>query len=261
MAYETLTVETDQRGGARPTLNRPEVHNALSTKMLEELPIAANALDRDPGVRVVVLSGAGESFCAGGDLRWMQDARQLDRAGRLRESGKIATVLKSLDLLSKPLVGRVNGQAYAGGLGLIAVCDVIIAARRARFAVTEVRLGLIPANIGPYLFKRLGEAKARAIFFNAKLFDADEASRLGLVSEVVEDDALDAAVEREVQLFLKCGPRAIAASKALIHYIAEHGSAASGQYGIERLADAWESEESKEGIAAFFEKRKPNWTR
>ena len=261
MAYQTLTIEIDKRGVALLTLNRPQVHNALSTQMLEELPSAAKALNRDPSVRVVVLTGAGESFCAGGDLRWMQEVRELDRAGRLKESGKIATVLKALDDLSKPLIGRVNGQAYAGGLGLIAVCDVINAARRARFAVTEVRLGLIPANIGPYLFKRLGEAKAREVFFNAKPFDADEAFRLGLISQVVEDEALDAAVEREVQLFLKCGPRAIAASKALIHYIAEHGPAASGGYGIECLADAWENEESKEGIAAFFEKRKPNWTR
>ena len=132
MAYQTLTIEIDKRGVALLTLNRPQVHNALSMQMLEELPSAAKALNRDPNVRVVVLTGAGESFCAGGDLRWMQEVRELDRAGRLKESGKIATVLKALDDLSKPLIGRVNGQAYAGGLGLIAVCDVIIAARRAR---------------------------------------------------------------------------------------------------------------------------------
>ena len=260
MIYETLTVERDGRGVARLTLNRPDAHNALSARMLEELPDAVASLDGDRAVRAVVLTGAGASFCAGGDLRWMQEARALDRAGRLRESGKIATVLQALDTLSKPLVGRINGQAYAGGLGLIAACDVVVAARSARFAITEVRLGLIPANIGPYLFRRMGEAKAREVFFNAKIFDAEAALRLGLVSQVVDDGGLDSAVEREVELFLKCGPQAIAATKALIGHIARHGPFESVEYGIERLADAWENSESKEGIAAFFEKRKPNWT-
>src|SRR5271169_2748624 len=193
MTYETLLVERDERGVARLTLNRPDVHNALSTRMLEELPDAAATLDGDKAVRVVVLTGAGVSFCAGGDLRWMQEARALDRAGRLRESGKIAAVLQALDNLSKPLVGRINGQAYAGGLGLIAACDIVVAARSARFAVTEVRLGLIPANIGPYLFRRMGEAKAREVFFNAKAFDAEAALRLGLVSQIVDDGGLDSA--------------------------------------------------------------------
>lgn len=261
MDYETLKIEKDARGVATLTLNRPDVHNAMSARMLEELPMAAKLLGDDPQVRVVVLTGAGESFCAGGDLRWMQEASELDRAGRIASSGKIATILDSLDNLPKPLVGRINGQAYAGALGIISVCDVSIAARGARFAVTEVKLGLIPANIGPYVVKRIGQARAREIFMNAKLFDADEACRIGLVSQAVEHAALDAAVEREVAFFLKCGPRAIAATKALIHHIARHGSAGSIGYGIERLADAWEGSESREGIAAFFEKRKPNWTR
>jgi methylglutaconyl-CoA hydratase len=261
MAYELLTIEKNARGVARLTLNRPEAHNAMSAAMLDELPKAARELDADASVRVVVLTGAGESFCAGGDLRWMQEASKLDRAGRIASSRKIATLLDAFDKLSKPLVGRINGQAYAGGVGLVSVCDVAIGVRGARFGLTEARLGLIPANIGPYVFKRLGEAKTREIFFTAKLFDAEDACRLGLLSQVVEPDALDAAVEREVSFFLKCGPRAVAASKALIHHIARHGPAESVDYGIERLADAWEGAESKEGIAAFFEKRKPDWAR
>jgi methylglutaconyl-CoA hydratase len=259
MAYETLTVARDARGIARLTLNRPEVHNALGGRLLDELPAAARELDVDPEVRVVVLTGAGESFCAGGDLRWMQEMSKLDRAARIAASGKIAILLGALDRLSKPLVGRINGQAYGGGVGLIAVCDVAIAARGSRFGLTEVRLGLIPANIGPYVVKKLGEAKAREVFFNGKLFDAEEALRLGLVSKVVEPAALDQAVEGEAALFLKCGPRAVAESKALIHHIVRHGAAASVDHAIERLADAWEGEESKEGIAAYFAKRKPDW--
>ncbi len=261
MTYETLTIESDARGVARLTLNRPEAHNALGGRMLDELPAAARELDADSGVRVVVLTGAGESFCAGGDLRWMQEASRLSRAGRIASSGKIAAMLRALDRLSKPLVGRINGQAYGGGVGLVAVCDVAIAARDARFGLTEVRLGLLPANVGPYVVKKLGEAKAREVFFNGKLFDAAEALRLGLVSQVVEATALDEAVEREAAHFLKCGPRAVAESKALIHHIAAHGAMASLDHAIERLADAWEGEESREGIAAFFARRKPSWAR
>jgi len=186
MAYETLAIERHRGGIARLTLNRPEVHNALSGRMLEELPQAVRELESEPGVRVVVLTGAGESFCAGADLRWMQDVSKLDRAGRIAASGGVAAVLTALDRLSKPLVGRINGQAYGGGVGLIAVCDIAIAARGARFGLSEVRLGLIPANIGPYVMKRLGEARTREIFFNGKLFDAEEAERLGLVSRAVD---------------------------------------------------------------------------
>ncbi len=259
MAYETLLVETDARGVARLTLNRPEAHNALSEQMLAELPQAVQALDGDPAVRVVVLSGAGESFSAGGDLRWMQEAIGLDRAGRIAASGRVAAVLAALDGLSKPLVGRINGAAYGGAVGLVAVCDVAIAARSARFGLTEVRLGLIPANIGPYVAKRLGPAKAREIFFNGKLFDAEGAARLGLVSQVVDEGELDAAVAREVLLFLNCGPRAVAAAKALLRHIERHGASESIDHAIARLADAWEDAESREGIAAFFAKRKPAW--
>lgn len=259
--FDTLTIETDARGVARLTLNLPKTHNALSERLLEELPAAARALDGDRAVRAVVLTGAGESFCAGGDLRWMQAVRTLDRRGRIAESGKIAALLGVLDNLSKPLIGRINGQAYGGGLGLIAVCDVAVAARGARFGLTELRLGLIPANIGPYVVKRLGEARAREVFLNSKLFDADEALRLGLVSQVVEPGELDAAVEREVSYVLKCAPGAVASAKALLHHIARHGTDGSIDHAIERLADAWEGAESAEGIEAFFAKRKPSWTR
>lgn len=259
MAYETLVIERHRGGIARLILNRPEVHNALSGRMLEELPQAVRELESEPGVRVVVLTGAGESFCAGADLRWMQEVSKLDRAGRIAASGGVAAVLSALDRLSKPLVGRINGAAYGGGVGLIAVCDIAIAARGARFGLSEVRLGLIPANIGPYVMKRLGEAKTREIFFNGKLFDAEEAARLGLLSRAVDAAELDGAVEREAGYFLKCGPQAVARAKALVHHIAHHGPSESIDYAIAGLADAWEGEESREGIAAFFEKRKPSW--
>jgi len=151
------------------------------------------------------------------------------------------------------------GPAYGGGVGLVAVCDVAIAARGARFGLTEVRLGLLPANIGPYVVARLGPAKAREILFNGKLFAAEEAERLGLVSRAVDAAELDAAVEREAGYFLQCGPQAVARTKALVRHIARHGPSESIDYAIAGLADAWEGDESKEGIAAFFAKRKPRW--
>ncbi|HUC60711.1 MAG TPA: crotonase/enoyl-CoA hydratase family protein [Alphaproteobacteria bacterium] len=260
MDYRSLSLETDARGVARLTLDEPATHNALSATLLEELPRAAAALAGDAAVRVVVLTGAGASFSAGGDLKWMERARGLERAGRIAESHKIAAMLAALDSLSKPLIGRINGAAYGGGVGLVAVCDVSIAARGARFGLTETRLGLIPANIGPYVVTRLGPARAREVMLNAKIFDADEAARIGLVSRTVDAAELDREVEREVGHFLACAPHAVAAAKALVRHIARHGAAESIDHAIERLADAWEDEESREGIAAFFEKRKPRWS-
>jgi len=259
MGYETLSIEMPRPGIAWLALNRPEAHNALSGAMLEELPRAVSELEHAADVRVVVLTGKGESFCAGGDLRWMQEVSELDRAGRIAASGKIARLLAALDGLKKPLIGRINGAAYGGGVGLVAVCDMAIAASQARFGMTEVRLGLVPANVGPYVVARLGEAKAREVFFNGKLFGAEEAVRLGLVARAVAADALDGAVASEADHFLKCGPDAVARAKALLRHIARHGAAQSVEHAIAELADAWEGEESREGIAAFFARRKPRW--
>lgn len=261
MTFETLLLETDARGVGRLTFNRPEAHNAINPKMMDEIPEAVRQLEADADVRVVVLTGAGKSFCAGADLKWMQSVLGLPVDERIDHSRKIAGLLGALNAFPKPLIGRVNGAAYGGGVGLMSVCDVVIAARGARFGLTEVRLGLIPANIGPYVVKRLGEAKARQVFFNGKLFDADEALGLGLVSQVVAPEELDDAVAREVGFVLDCGPEAVAASKRLVAHIDRHGTAASIDFAIAELAEVWRGAESHEGITAFLEKRAPSWRR
>ena len=259
MTYRTISVETDPRGVATLTLNRPDVHNAMNAAMMDEVPEAVAALAGDKSVRAVVLTGAGETFCAGGDLKWMQEQRELEPEARVAGSRKIAVMLGALNELPKPLIGRINGPAYGGGLGMMSVCDIVIAPRAARFGLTEVKLGLIPANIGPYVVARMGEANARQVFLNARLFDAEEAHMLGLVSQLVDPAELDNAVEREIGFILKCGPDAVAATKALIAHIARHGAAGSIDFAMGALADAWERPESAEGIGAFFDKRPPAW--
>lgn len=255
-----LDIALDGRGVATLTLNRPERHNALSAGLIAALAAAAARLGADPAVRVVVLTGAGRSFCAGGDLDWMRAQIGADVAARAGEAGRLAAMLAALDGLDKPLVGRINGQAYGGGVGLMAVCDVAVAAAGARFGLTEARLGLIPATIGPYVAARLGPA-ARRVFFSARLFDAAEAVALGLVARAVPAEGLDAAVEAEVAPYLACAPGAVAEAKRLLRRRAPAADAAAMAETVAALVRRWEDPESAEGIAAFFEGRAPAWAR
>ncbi|MHA1538149.1 MAG: crotonase/enoyl-CoA hydratase family protein [Alphaproteobacteria bacterium] len=260
MSYETLKIEKRSNGAAWLWLNRPDAHNAMSEQMLIEVPDAVAELEADADVRAVVLSGAGPTFCAGGDLKWMLGIMKLSRAERIEESRKVATILGALNNLGKPLIGRINGNAYGGGVGMVSVCDIAIAVRGARFALTETKLGLVPANIGPYVVNCLGANNARQVFFNAKPFDAERARQLGLVSEVVEVGDLDAAVDREVGYILACAPGAVAMTKKLLFHIDAHGLEGSIDYAMEQLALAWEGEEAAEGIQSFLDKRKPRWS-
>jgi methylglutaconyl-CoA hydratase len=259
MTYETITLATDARGVATLTLNMPERHNALAPRMIAELYEAADALAADDGVRVVVLTGAGKSFCAGGDLAWMREQFEASREQRIAEARKLARMLDALNELPKPLIGRINGQAYGGGMGMLSVCDVCVAIEDARFGFTEARLGLVPATISPYVLARMGEGPARRVFMSARLFDAGEARGLGLVARTVPGDGLDAAVEVEIAPYLACAPGAVAASKRLARSIGPAIDEATVERTIAALADAWEQPEAHEGVSAFFEKRKPRW--
>jgi len=258
---DTITLTTDARGVATLTLNRPDRHNAMSAAMIAELHAAASTLGADPAVRVVVLTGAGASFCAGGDLGWMQAQMRADAATRAEQAGALAAMLGALNALPKPLVGRIQGPAYGGGIGLIAVCDVAIGVQGARFGLTETRLGLIPATIGPYVLARMGEAMARRVFMSARLFDAAEAVTLGLLACAVAPDELDAAAEAEIAPYLACAPGAVAAAKALALRLGAAPSAADVEHSIAQLVARWETPEAAEGIAAFFDRRKPAWVR
>lgn len=259
MTYETITLETDPRGVATLTLNLPDKHNALAPAMIAELHAAADALAADDAVRVVVLTGAGKSFCAGGDLGWMRAQFSATREQRMAEAHKLARMLGALNELPKPLIGRINGQAYGGGMGMLSVCDVAVAVDSARFGFTEARLGLVPATISPYVLARMGEGMARRVFMSARLFDAAEARDLGVIARVVPVEGLDAAVEAEVAPYLACAPGAVAASKRLARSLGPAIDEATVEHTIAALADAWEEPEGHEGVSAFFEKRKPRW--
>ncbi|OYX41470.1 MAG: enoyl-CoA hydratase [Rhodobacterales bacterium 32-67-9] len=257
--YETISIAVDDRGVARLTLERPDKHNALSATMIAELTEAATRLGRDPAVRVIVLAGAGESFCAGGDLGWMKAQMAADGATRTREATKLAMMLDALNTCPKPLIGRIHGNAFGGGVGMAAVCDVAIGATTVKFGLTETKLGLIPATIGPYVLARMGEAKARRVFMSARIFGAGEAVTLGLLARTVAPDELDAAVEAEVTPYLSCAPGAVAAAKALARRLGPPINEAVVAETIQALVRCWEGEEAREGIAAFFEKRAPAW--
>ena len=256
---ETIRLEIDARGVAALTLARAEKHNSLSAQMIAELREAAAAIAADKAIRVVVLTGEGESFCAGGDLGWMREQFSATREERMAEARKLAAMLGALNSLPQPLIGRVNGQAYGGGMGMMSVCDIAIAADHAKFGFTETRLGLVPATISPYVLARMGEGMARRVFMSARLFGAEEAVALGLAARTVPAAALDEAVEAEVKPYLSAAPGAVARSKRLARMLGPKLDPETIEATIAALADAWEDPESHEGVAAFFEKRKPAW--
>lgn len=257
----TIRIERDGRGVATLWLARAEKHNALSAEMIGEITEAAGALGADPDVRVVVLAAEGASFCAGGDLGWMRSQMTADAARRGREARKLAEMLRALNELPKPLIGRVQGNAFGGGVGVVSVCDVAVGSDRLTMGLTETRLGLIPATIGPYVVARMGEAMARRVFFSARLFGAGEAERLGLLARAVPEGDLDAAVEAEVVPYLACAPGAVAEAKALVRALGPRIDDRLVDMTVEALVRTWEGQEAPEGIAAFFEKRPPAWRR
>ncbi|WP_299370848.1 crotonase/enoyl-CoA hydratase family protein [uncultured Tateyamaria sp.] len=256
---DTIRIDTDPRGVATLTLNRPDKHNAMSAQMLQELTEAAAMLGADDRVRVVVLTGAGKSFCAGGDLDWMRAQMQADPATRAREAGKLAHMLQALNTLPKPLIGAVQGNAFGGGVGMASVCDVTIGVDHLKMGLTETRLGIIPATIGPYVLARMGEGRARRVFMSARLFDAAEAVDLGLLARAVPAADLATAVEAEVAPYLACAPGAVAAAKALARRLGPRIDEDTIAMTIDQLKTRWETEEARDGIAAFFEKRPARW--
>ena len=257
----TVSIETDARGVATLTLDRAEKHNAMSAQMLAELTDAAHDLGADASVRVVVLTGAGKSFCAGGDLDWMREQMAADAQTRAAEASKLAYMLQALNTMPKPLIGALQGNAFGGGVGMASVCDVAIGVDTLKMGLTETRLGIIPATIGPYVLARMGEGRARRVFMSARLFDAHEAVTLGLLARAVPADALADAVEAEVVPYLSCAPGAVAAAKKLARDLGPRIDEDTIGMTIAALRARWETDEAAEGIGAFFDKRKAAWMR
>ena len=259
MNFKTLKLTFDERQIATLTLNRPDVHNALSLEMIRELRQVVIDLNKHLHVRAVILTGSGKSFCAGADLRWMQKIAAQKRKLRIAEATELSKMLGELDQLKMPLIGRINGLSFGGALGLIACCDIAVAVDDALFSLTEVLLGLLPATISPYVLRRIGGSNARRVMLNAHRFAAEEAVSLGLISKSVSMEKLDEAVEEEIAELLRCAPEAVSAAKRLIAEVRGKEPDDVRSATIEKLANAWESESIKEGIDAFFSKRKPTW--
>lgn len=255
----TIRLTVDTRGVATLALARPGKHNAMSEQMLDELTAAAETISRDPTIRVVVLVAEGPTFCAGGDLNWMRQQMQVPPAMRAAQAGKLAWMLKALNELPQPVIGRIHGNAFGGGVGLACICDVAIGAETIEMGLTETRLGVIPATIGPYVVARMGAARARQVFMSSRRFDAHEAVRLGLLASAVPQDDLDSAIEREVHPYLGCAPGAVAEAKALVRALAAPIDEDVITMTIEALSKRWQSPEAAEGIDAFFAKRSPSW--
>ncbi|MGH8713365.1 MAG: enoyl-CoA hydratase/isomerase family protein [Casimicrobiaceae bacterium] len=242
------------------TLNRPEVHNAFDRTLIRELTAALKRLDRAPGVRAIVLAGAGRSFCAGADLNWMREMAAYSRAQNLADANALARMLDTLNRLSKPTIARVHGAAYGGGVGLVACCDVAFGSAEATFALSEARLGLIPATIGPYVVEAIGARAARRYFLTGERFGAEEARRLGLLHDVAPLPELDARINDILGALLITGPAAQAECKDLIRAVARRPIDAKLIAGTaRRIARVRASSEAKEGVAAFLGKRKASW--
>ncbi|MEO8161261.1 MAG: enoyl-CoA hydratase/isomerase family protein [Arenimonas sp.] len=261
--WQSLSIEHD---GAVATLQmqRPEVHNAFDAQLVAELTQALLQLDQDASVRAVVLSGAGSTFSAGADLNWMLGMARATELENRKDSMRLAKLMHTLNFLGKPTIAKVNGSSYGGGVGLVACCDIAIGASGAKFSLSEVKLGLVPAVISPYVIAAIGERHARRLFITAEVFSAEEAQRIGLLHLCVPGAELDAAVERTLHWLLKGGPIAQREAKQLIQK--QSGMTSVAQKLVDRhnarlIARLRVSPEGQEGLAAFLDKRQPDWSR
>jgi methylglutaconyl-CoA hydratase len=245
---------------ARVALNRPDVHNAFNETLIAELTHAVRTLDADPSVRVLVLEGRGKSFCAGADLNWMKKMAGFSHEENLADANALAAMLSALNGMSKPTIASVHGAAFGGGVGLVACCDIAVGTPGATFALSETRLGLIPATISPYVIEAIGARAARRYFLSAERFGAEEARRLGLLHELVPEAELGGAIDRLIASLLEAGPQAQLEAKLLIRAVAQR-PIDQGVIGdtAKRIARVRAASEGKEGVAAFLAKRKPSW--
>jgi methylglutaconyl-CoA hydratase len=259
MAADPVRSERSSAGVVTLTLDRPDRRNAFDDALIEALRDTLDRLADDRAVRAIVLTGAGKTFSAGADLDWMRRAADFGHAENLADARAFEAMLAALDTFPRPTIARVNGPAIGGGVGLIAACDIAIASERAVFAMSEVRLGILPAVVAPFVRRAIGERACRRLFLSAERFDAAEARRLGLLHEVVAEGALDAAVAAMLEQVLEGGPEALAASKALLIDLRHATSDESADRTTRAIAERRASAEGREGVSAFLEKREPSW--
>lgn len=249
--FSTIRVATDAQGIATVTLDRPQKHHAMNATMMAELTGAAMTLGKDPAVRAVILAAEGPTFCAGGDLDWMREQQEADAAGKAQAAQGLFAMLSTLDEMPKPLIGRIQGNAWGGGLGLISVCDLAIAAEGVRFALTETRLGLIPATIGPFVLRKTGPGMGRQIFFTGATFGTDFALRSGLLYQACPAADLDQHIAEITTAVLRTTPGAVAMAKEFCRDPAVPGPDGAA-LSVAALARCWEGEEAQSRITAFL---------
>lgn len=254
-----IIIDRAHHGVCTLSLNRPERHNSFNAELIDELLAALHQLGNDAELRVLIITGSGKSFSAGADLDWMRASAQSDEATNRADARKLAQLMHTLYEFKAPTIARVNGPAYGGGLGLIACCDIAVGAESAQFAFTEVRLGLVPAVISPYVAQAIGFRQAQRYFLTAEPFASHEAQRIGLVHEVTADAHLDERVQHYVKHLLKAGPIALQQCKRMLHQ--QHNIARFENQLVELIARLRASPESQQGMSAFFDKRQPPWVK
>jgi len=256
----TLLTDISAQGVATLIMNRPAIHNAFDDIFIKDLTTALRSLDDDFAVRVIVLAASGQSFSAGADVNWMKRVAEYTEKENIEDARTLAELMQTLNELKKPTIAKIQGPAFGGGVGLVACCDVAIASDHAAFALTEVKLGLIPSVISPYVSRAISERQARRYFLTAERFDAREALRIGLVHKVVSQEQLDDWVAKIALQLINNGPEAIAACKALIRDISQGPiNSAMIEDTAQRIASIRISDEGQEGLDAFLSKRKPDW--
>lgn len=257
-AFQTIEVKFEDKV-ARVALNRPEVRNAFNEVMIEDLIQALEMIEQDQSIRVVVLTGNGKAFCAGADLNWMKKMKDFTYEENYSDALRLAELMFRLYNLPKPTIAAVNGASIGGSNGLVAACDIAIASHRAEFSLSEVKIGLVPACIGPYLLKKVGEQACRDLFLTGERISADQAKAFGLVSDVVTHANLAKRVEEKVSSLVTSGPKALAVSKDLLGRLSFMSLGEAKEYTARVIADLRSGDEAQEGMAAFLEKRKPRW--
>lgn len=260
MSEPSVLLSNDQRGVATLTLNRAQQHNAFDDVLIAELTAKFEQLANDDSIKVVVLTAIGKSFSAGADLNWMKRMADYDYDENLRDAQALATMLRTLNTLPKPTIARVQGAAFGGGVGLVSCCDIAVASERASFSLSEVKLGLVPATISPYVISAIGERAARRFFLTAERFNADTALRIGLLSACVDETELDSYIEQLIDTLLLNAPQAVSSAKQLVADVAKHVvDDKLVDQTSELIARIRCSDEAKEGLNAFIQKRSPNW--
>jgi methylglutaconyl-CoA hydratase len=260
MKYTTITYEIDGPV-ARITFSRPDIHNAFNDVMLREILDAFGKIQKAEDVRCVVITGEGKSFCAGADLNWMRRVVDYSYEENLNESLELAECMYRMYACPKPVIARVNGAAIGGGTGFVAVSDFAVAAETAKFSFSEVKIGVVPACISPFVIKKIGEGKCREFFLTGERLKADRVLEAGLVNRVVPLKELDQAVDHYVEMLLSSGPAALTMCKELIEKVSGMDLDGAKRYTAEVIASLRMSPEGQEGMAAFLEKRKPNWVK